>query len=140
MSWWRNSFLFHNLQLSALLLSTTTCTKSILAFSVPVSSLQKTCESQAVKMSSSTTWSSEDADVIKDEFQVWPLDEYNLELLNQVHPKSWSNENESAADNNDDSAVYDLVVIGAGAGGLVSSRQVRTSHDITTPICSMYFK
>ena len=127
MSWWRNSFLFHNLQLSALLLSTTTCTKSILAFSVPVSSLQKTCESQAVKMSSSTTWSSEDADVIKDEFQVWPLDEYNLELLNQVHPKSWSNENESAADNNDDSAVYDLVVIGAGAGGLVSSRQVRTS-------------
>ena len=127
MSWWRNSFLFHNLQLSALLLSTTTCTKSILAFSVPVSSLQKTCESQAVKMSSSTTWSSEDADVIKDEFQVWPLDEYNLELLNQVHPKSWSNENDSAADNNDDSAVYDLVVIGAGAGGLVSSRQVRTS-------------
>ena len=128
MFWWRNLFLFHNLQLSALLLSTITSTSSILAFSIPVPSHQKTCESNAVKMSSSSTWSSEDADVIKDEFQVWPLDEYNLELLNQVHPKSWSNENESTADNNndDENTVYDLVVIGAGAGGLVSSRQVRS--------------
>jgi pyruvate/2-oxoglutarate dehydrogenase complex dihydrolipoamide dehydrogenase (E3) component len=46
---------------------------------------------------------------------VWPLDEENAKLLDEVHPKSWPNV--------DKDTVYDLIAIGAGAGGLVSSRQ-----------------
>ena len=43
---------------------------------------------------------------------VWPLDEHNLQLLNHVHPPGWSDPSQDK---------YDLVVIGAGAAGLVTS-------------------
>lgn len=46
--------------------------------------------------------------------RVWPMDEFNTTLLNHVHPPDW--QDPSAKD-----VVYDLVVIGAGAGGLVTS-------------------
>lgn len=49
---------------------------------------------------------------------VWPLDEYNADLLNQVHPIDYET---SEAPHE----TYDLIAIGAGAGGLVSSKQVR---------------
>ena len=42
-----------------------------------------------------------------------PLDEYNIELLNRVHPKNWLEPKPKST--------YNLVVIGAGAGGLVSA-------------------
>jgi len=42
-----------------------------------------------------------------------PLDEYNIELLNRVHPKNWLEPKPKSR--------YNLVVIGAGAGGLVSA-------------------
>jgi len=42
-----------------------------------------------------------------------PLDEYNIELLNCVHPKQWREPKPKTR--------YNLVVIGAGAGGLVSA-------------------
>ena len=42
-----------------------------------------------------------------------PLDEYNQQLLSQVHPADWVNP--SPAD------CYDLVVIGAGTAGLVTA-------------------
>jgi pyruvate/2-oxoglutarate dehydrogenase complex dihydrolipoamide dehydrogenase (E3) component len=45
---------------------------------------------------------------------VWPLDEHNVELLNNVHPTNWV---DPQAENNK----YDLVVVGAGAAGLVSA-------------------
>jgi len=48
---------------------------------------------------------------------VWPLDEYNVKLLDCVHPRGWVNP-ERPSD-----FVYDLVAIGAGAGGLVSAKQ-----------------
>ena len=48
-----------------------------------------------------------------------PLDDANIKLLNEVHPRNYVNPKPSD--------VYDLVVIGAGAGGLVSSRQVCVS-------------
>ena len=48
---------------------------------------------------------------------IWPLDEPNVNLLNEVHHRSYMNPRPVE--------IYDLVVIGAGAGGLVSSRQVR---------------
>ena len=50
---------------------------------------------------------------------IWPLDEPNVNLLNEVHHRSYMNPRPVE--------IYDLVVIGAGAGGLVSSRQVRAS-------------
>uniref|UniRef100_A0A7S4WEP3 Mercuric reductase n=1 Tax=Alexandrium monilatum TaxID=311494 RepID=A0A7S4WEP3_9DINO len=48
---------------------------------------------------------------------VWPLDEHNARLLDCVHPRGWENP-ERPAD-----FVYDLVAVGAGAGGLVSAKQ-----------------
>ena len=49
---------------------------------------------------------------------VWPLDEANAALLNEVHPRGYEKSSEPHP-------VYDLIAIGAGAGGLVSSKQVR---------------
>mmetsp|Transcript_104177 Transcript_104177/g.324889 ORF Transcript_104177/g.324889 Transcript_104177/m.324889 type:complete len:529 (-) Transcript_104177:13-1599(-) len=48
---------------------------------------------------------------------VWPLDEHNVKLLDCVHPRGWENPCKPA------DFVYDLVAIGAGAGGLVSAKQ-----------------
>ena len=42
-----------------------------------------------------------------------PLDEHNARLLDNVHPKRWVNPQPKS--------IYNLVVIGAGAGGLVSA-------------------
>ena len=50
-------------------------------------------------------------------FGVSPMDEHNMSLLDQVHPRSWVDPTPPA------DFVYDLVAIGAGAGGLVSSKQ-----------------
>lgn len=47
---------------------------------------------------------------------VWPLDEHNVRLLDAVHPRSWP---APAAEG----VIYDLVAVGAGAGGLVSAKQ-----------------
>jgi Domain found in Dishevelled, Egl-10, and Pleckstrin (DEP)/Pyridine nucleotide-disulphide oxidoreductase len=44
---------------------------------------------------------------------VWPMDRWNTELLDKVHPAEWVDP--EAAD------VYNVVIIGAGAGGLVSA-------------------
>lgn len=44
---------------------------------------------------------------------VRPLDNYNIELLDKVHPAGWQNPKPKGK--------YHLVVIGAGAGGLVSA-------------------
>ena len=44
---------------------------------------------------------------------VWPLDKHNLTLLNHVHPTAWKDPRSTNT--------YDLVVIGAGAAGLVTS-------------------
>jgi hypothetical protein len=49
---------------------------------------------------------------------VWPLDKYNTTLLNHVHPPEWQDPN---ATNKDGSSTYDLVVIGAGVGGLITA-------------------
>ena len=44
---------------------------------------------------------------------VWPLDIHNIALLDHVHPTGWKNP--------DPQNQYDLVVIGAGAAGLITS-------------------
>jgi len=48
---------------------------------------------------------------------VWPLDEHNAKLLDAVHPRSWTTPERP------EDFVYDLVAVGAGAGGLVSAKQ-----------------
>lgn len=44
---------------------------------------------------------------------VWPMDEHNIKLLDNVHPPSWIDP--------EFDGVYNMLVIGAGAGGLISS-------------------
>lgn len=46
--------------------------------------------------------------------QVWPLDVHNAALLDNVHPPAWQ---DAAAE----PGAYTLVVVGAGAGGLVTA-------------------
>ena len=49
---------------------------------------------------------------------VWPLDDSNVALLDAVHPRDWKDPEPPSSE-----AEYDLIAIGAGAGGLVSSKQ-----------------
>lgn len=58
----------------------------------------------------------EPADMAQDDLDaigVFPLDEHNAKLLDNVHPKKWVDPEPKSS--------YNLVVIGGGAGGLVSS-------------------
>jgi len=48
--------------------------------------------------------------------KVWPLDENNIALLNNVHPPEWQDPVSKKNDNQ-----YDLVVIGGGTAGLISA-------------------
>ncbi|KAL7438545.1 hypothetical protein ACHAXM_006349 [Skeletonema potamos] len=70
--------------------------------------------------SSSSQWkespnASTSDETLAKSLSIWPLDAYNVDLLNEVRHKEY--------DNPTPLEIYDLVVIGAGAGGLVSSRQ-----------------
>lgn len=56
------------------------------------------------------------------ELGVFPLDEANAELLDNVAPREWMNPR-PAGDDLEEEMYYDLVAIGAGAGGLVSAKQ-----------------
>lgn len=49
--------------------------------------------------------------------QIWPHDEHNLVLLDNVYPRKWQDPKPEPG------FVYDLIAIGAGAGGLVSAKQ-----------------
>lgn len=65
-------------------------------------------------------WTKDDAELAKEAKEtlaIWPLDEYNVALLNEVHPRGY----EKSCDTPHE--LYDLIAIGAGAGGLVSSKQ-----------------
>jgi hypothetical protein len=65
-------------------------------------------------------WIAHDPDQARDaadRLHVWPLDESNAALLNEVHPVGYTQSHEPHE-------VYDLIAVGAGAGGLVSAKQV----------------
>ena len=67
------------------------------------------------------SWSSATPDLVsraREELQLWPLDEHNAALLDAVHPRVWDGPAEA-----DTVQMYDLIAVGAGAGGLVSSKQ-----------------
>jgi hypothetical protein len=73
-------------------------------------------------MSATAPWKAHDpahAQQAKEELSVWPLDESNAALLNEVHPRGYTSSVETPHEE------YDLIAIGSGAGGLVSSKQVR---------------
>ena len=83
-----------------------------------------------------TTWDPNNAqhvETAKRDLNIWPLDQYNTILLNEVHPihyttthTSDNNNNRNHHDDDDERPrllEYDLIAIGAGAGGLVSSKQ-----------------
>lgn len=67
----------------------------------------------------------------RSKLDIWPLDEYNAQLLNSVHPRGYENVPKTTIKPHD---VYDLIAIGSGAGGLVSSRQV-SRHSFTLNLC-----
>ena len=75
---------------------------------------QMSASSPNNKWEESPNTSTNDEDLAKS-LSIWPLDAYNVDLLNEVRHKQY--------DNPEPLEIYDLVVIGAGAGGLVSSRQ-----------------
>lgn len=58
-------------------------------------------------------WDLSDATQTLSDVKVSPLDEHNIKLLDNVHPANWKDPEPAAK--------YNLVVIGAGAGGLVSA-------------------
>ena len=71
-------------------------------------------------MEVSNKWIPNDAEQAKEaraELGIWPLDEYNTQLLNEVHPRNFVSSKATP------DLEYDLIAIGAGAGGLVSSKQ-----------------
>lgn len=79
-----------------------------------------------------TTWDPNNAqhvETAKRDLNIWPLDQYNTILLNEVHPIHYTTTHTSDNNNNHDDddrprlLEYDLIAIGAGAGGLVSSKQ-----------------
>jgi len=73
------------------------------------------------KMASATEWVENDSDQAKEareELGIWPLDEHNVNLLNEVHPRGFATSMANAPH-----PEYDLIAIGSGAGGLVSSKQ-----------------
>jgi hypothetical protein len=79
----------------------------------------KILKQRVVKMTSSSEWTQNDTDQAKEareKFGIWPLDEYNVKLLNEVHPRDYVSKKEPFPE-------YDLIAIGSGAGGLVSSKQ-----------------
>jgi hypothetical protein len=85
-------------------------------------SLSKRTTSAATSMTAtSAPWKANDPEQALEakELGVWPLDASNAELLNEVHPREFLMSCDKPHE------IYDLIAIGAGAGGLVSSRQVR---------------
>lgn len=71
-----------------------------------------------VRMASHPPWTpgnTEHEEEARQVLNVWPLDVHNAALLNEVHPRDYAG--------NSPYEEYDLIAIGAGAGGLVSSKQ-----------------
>ncbi len=67
-------------------------------------------------MSGQRSWSAAGLEDDARSLNVWPLDEHNIRTLDAVHPLVWEDPEEPPAE-------YDLIAIGAGAGGLVSAKQ-----------------
>jgi hypothetical protein len=84
--------------------------------------------------SNTAPWKANDAAQAEEakKLGVWPLDESNAGLLNEVHPRNY------VMSCDEPHEVYDLIAIGAGAGGLVSTRQVSRSRERSV-VPAVYF-
>lgn len=108
-------------QFTGMLRSLTLLTSAlrIRSFLFPISTVaSRNRNYNLIRMSSS--WKPDDPAHVQDaksKLDIWPLDEYNVKLLNEVHPRDYLSSTEKPHE------VYDLIAIGAGAGGLVSSKQ-----------------
>jgi hypothetical protein len=71
-----------------------------------------------LSLSMMSPWIAFDKDQAEEarKLDVWPLDEHNALLLNEVHPRDYKQSTPTPHE------VYDLIAIGAGAGGLVSCK------------------
>lgn len=68
-----------------------------------------------VNMSVWSPFDKEQEEEARTRLSIWPLDEYNAKTLNEVHPRDYAQSTEKVHE------IYDLIALGAGAGGLVSS-------------------
>jgi len=71
-------------------------------------------------MDSASAWTAFDKvqeEEARTRLEIWPLDEENAKLLNEVHPRNYIQSTSTPHE------IYDLIAIGAGAGGLVTSKQ-----------------
>ena len=68
-------------------------------------------------MSAGASWQTASEEDAAKALDVYPLDEHNASLLDAVHPRAWADSSRP------DDFVYDIIAIGAGAGGLVTSKQ-----------------
>jgi hypothetical protein len=57
-----------------------------------------------------------------EDLEVKPLDKWNIELLDKVHPPKWQNPKPTG--------VYNMVVIGAGAGGTKNKKPKKTKKSL----------
>jgi len=119
--------LYHSLLANLFLLRPTTCFVSPVTSCTAATTSGSSLPSQRWQItnmsssSSSSQWnesptSTSEEQTLAKSLSIWPLDTYNVNLLNEVRHKQYTNPNPPLP-------IYDLVVIGAGAGGLVSSRQ-----------------
>ena len=62
----------------------------------------KILKQRVAKMASSSEWTQNDTDQAKEareKFGIWPLDEYNVKLLNEVHPRDYVSKKELRREN-----------------------------------------
>jgi len=70
-------------------------------------------------MDSASAWTAFDKvqeEEARTRLEIWPLDEENAKLLNEVHPRNYIQSTSTPHE------IYDLIAIGAGAGGLVTCK------------------
>jgi hypothetical protein len=96
--------------LSIISVTTSTNTRSSSSFSIKSTKNNMTPEPW-------TAGDSEQAQQAATQLDIWPLDEYNAALLNEVHPRGYVKSVETPHEE------YDIIAIGSGAGGLVASKQ-----------------
>ena len=112
-------------------LTTTTTLRHTTTSSSVESTMDGTTSTEPPQCPSTEEWDPNNlrhVEKAKRELNIWPLDEYNTKLLNEVHPIQYTtvmrnNNNKNTTPNNYTPEIYDLIAIGSGAGGLVSSKQ-----------------
>ena len=91
------------------------CFLTAVACAVQIRSSTARASSSRCDATAAVRWDPQTDAELARQLQIEPLDASNAKLLDAVHPRAWRDPTPPE--------VYDLVVIGAGAGGLVSAKQ-----------------